>query len=92
MDAIAGLLDLAPAGAQLAVVAHFHETARRHLRPVQPERDLVIAFAAGNPERQMIEDPLVELVHHREPVSRGEIDPRLPSRRADVAALDRIRF
>src|SRR5207249_12305573 len=69
-----------------------HEAARRHLGPVQAERNLVVAFAAGHPQRQVIEDPLVEPVHHRKPVGRGEIDPRLPLCRADVAAVSLIGF
>ena len=92
MNAIAGLLDLPLAGEQLAIVADLHEAARRHLGPVQAERNLVVAFAAGHPQRQVIEDPLVEPVHHRKPVGRGEIDPRLPLCRAGVAAVSLIGF
>ena len=85
MDAVAGALDVALAGLALAVVADLHEAARRHLGPVQAERDLVVAVVgAGHAEREVIEDPLVEAVHHGEPVRGREIDPRLPLRRADV--------
>src|SRR5262249_1537376 len=82
--------DLALAGDELAIVADLHETARRDFAPVQPERDLVIAVAARHPQGEVIEDALVKPVHHREPVRGGEIHPRLPSRRVDVAGLGPI--
>src|ERR1700730_6784747 len=92
VDAIAGLLDLALARLELAVVADFHEAARGHLGPVQAERDLVIAVVgAGDAQGEVVENALVEPVHHGEPVRGGEIDPRLPLRRGYVdAGLDRF--
>ena len=92
VDAIAGLLDDPLAREQGAVVADLHEAARRHLGPVEPKRDLVVAVVpAGHPHRQVIEDSLVEAVHHGKAVGRGEIDPRLPLRQTDIdAVLDRF--
>src|SRR5262249_37075945 len=86
------LLDLALAGLERAVVAHFHEAARRHLGPMQPERDLVVAVVgAGHAQGEMVEDALVEPVHHGETMRGGEINPRLPLCRGHVdAALDRF--
>src|SRR5262249_37502407 len=54
--------------------------------------DLVIAVVgAGNAQGEVVENALVEPVHHREPVRGGEIDPRLPLRRGYVdARLDRF--
>ena len=48
-----------------------------HLRPMQPEGDLVVAVGlARHRQRQMVEDALVEAVHD------GERDERRPGRRA----------
>src|SRR5436305_2601415 len=88
MDAIAGALDLAFAGEPRAIVSDFHEAARRHLGPVEPERNLVVAIVgAGDPECQMVEDALMKVVHHAEPMRGGEIDARLPARGFEVYAL-----
>jgi len=80
MDAVAGALHLALAALDLAVIdADLHEGRGRHLGPVHPERNLVVAIAAaGHHEGQMIEDALVEAVHEGESMRRRQIDPRLP--------------
>ena len=50
-----------------------------HLRPVHPERDLVVAVgAAGHDEGEVVEDALVEAVDDGDAVGGGEIDPGLP--------------
>src|SRR4029077_12699799 len=88
VDAIAGTLDLALAGKARAVVTDFHEAARRHLGPIEAERDLVVAVVrARHPEGQVIEDALVEAVHHAQPVRGREIDAGLPARGFEVYAL-----
>jgi len=91
MDAEGRALDLALAAQHLAVIADFHQAARRHLRPMQPERDLVIAVVlARHGEREMVEDPFAEAVRHGHPVRRRQIDPRLPFRCVDRAAAARF--
>ena len=80
VDAVAGALDIAGAALHLAVVdADLHEGRGLHLRPVQAERDLVVAVGlARHRQRQVIEDALVEAVHDGDAVGGGEIDARLP--------------
>ena len=80
MDAVGGALHVAGAALHLAVVdADLHEGAGLHLRPVHAEGDLVVAVApAGHRQGQVVEDALVEAVHHGDPVGGGEIDAGLP--------------
>src|SRR5262249_3901707 len=79
---------------QRAVVADFHEAACRHLRPVQPERDLVVAIVAPRHTKgQMVENPLVETVHHRQTVRCRQIHAPLPLDGGKVSlntSLDRL--
>jgi len=58
VDAEAGALDVAGAAFDQAVVdADFHERRRGHLRPMHPERDLVVAVAAARHHQgQMVEN------------------------------------
>jgi hypothetical protein len=82
------LLDLALARQQAAVVADLHEAACGDFRPMQTERDLVIAIvAAGHRQRQMIEDALMETVLDREPVRRCEVDARLAACRFEFPII-----
>src|SRR5205085_11437374 len=84
----AGALDLALAREPRAVIADFHEAARRHLAPVQAERDLVVAVVrAGDAEGQVVEDAFVETVHHGQAMGGREIDPRLRPRGLEVDAV-----
>jgi hypothetical protein len=88
VDAIAGALDVAFAGEPPPVIAHFHQAARRHLGPIEAERDLIVAvIRARHAEGQVIEDAFVEPPHHADPVRCREIDPRLPARGLEVDAL-----
>jgi hypothetical protein len=90
MDAIAGALDVAGAALDLAVVdADLHEGRGLHLRPVQAERDLVVAVGlAGDDEGEVVEDALVEPVLDGHAVGGGQIDAGLPLGGAAVLAGD----
>src|SRR5262249_24609198 len=79
-DAIAGALPVAGAALHLAVInADLHEGAGAHFRPVQAERDLIVAVGlAGDRQREVVEDTFVEAMHHGKPVGGGKIDARLP--------------
>src|SRR4029450_371851 len=80
MNAIAGALDVADAAFHLTVIdTDFHERACLHLRPMQPKGNLIVAVGlTGYRQRQVIEDALVEAVHHGGPMSRGQFDAPLP--------------
>ena len=79
VDAVARELHLALARVAGAVEADLHERGRGHLRPVQAERDLEVAVPlARHGEGEVVEDPLLEPVHDRDPVGRGEVDAGLP--------------
>jgi hypothetical protein len=80
VDAIAGALHVALAALDLAIVdADFHEAGRGDFGPMHAERDLVVAVgAAGHREGQMVEDAFGKTLVERQPMRRGEIDPRLP--------------
>src|SRR4029077_4155766 len=68
--------------------ADLHQDTRRHLRPVQTERDLVIAIVLiWHGQGKMVEDALAEAVADGEAMRRCEIDPRLPLRGIGGAAL-----
>jgi hypothetical protein len=72
-------LDLAGAAHQAAVIAHFDQTARGDLGPVQSKRDLQIAIVgAGHREGEVVEDPLAETLSIGKPMRCGEVDARLP--------------
>src|SRR5438477_7854867 len=87
VDAKGGAFDLAFATQDLAVIADLHQAARGHLRPMQPERDLVITVAlARHGQRKMVEDAFAQAVRHGEAMRRREIDPRVPLRRIDFVA------
>jgi hypothetical protein len=87
VDAEGRAFDLPLAAQHRAVIADFHQAARRHLRPVQAERDLIIAVVfAGHRQGEMVEDSLAETVRHGHPMRRRQIDPRLPFRCIDRAA------
>src|SRR3954451_16281665 len=79
VDAEAGALDFPLAAFHRSVIdADLHEGRGRYLRPVHPERDLVIAVAAArHHEGQMIEDAFTETVHESQPVRGRQIDARL---------------
>ena len=81
VDAVGGTFDHALAGEQRAIVADFHEAARGHLGPVQAERDLVVAVVVARHARgEVVEDALVEAVHHGHAMRGRQIDARLPLR------------
>src|SRR5579859_4921377 len=88
VDAIGRLLYLALARQHTSVPADFHEAACRNLRPMQPERDLVVAVAlAGNRQSQVIENAFAETMPDGKPVRGGEIDSRLPLGGGDCRAV-----
>ena len=79
VDAVARELHLALARVAGPVEPDLHERGSGHLRPVQAERDLEVAvLLARHGEGEVVEDPLLEAVHHGEPVGRGEVDAGLP--------------
>ena len=91
MDAEAGAFHLARAAPDLAVFdADLHEGRGRHLRPMHPEWDLVIAVAvARHDQRKMVENSLAETVHEGQPVRSRQIDTRLPFLGIAIAELFR---
>src|SRR5439155_14561217 len=81
-------LDLALAAQHRAVIADLHQNARRDLRPMQAERDLVVAIVpARHGQGEVVEDALAEAMADREAMRRREVDPRLPFRGIDGAPL-----
>src|SRR5579862_2931341 len=88
VDAEGRALDLARPAQDRAVIADLHQNTRRHLRPMETERDLVIAVVpARHGQGKMVEDALAEAVADGEAVRRREVDPRLPFRGIGGAAL-----
>src|SRR5262245_17951793 len=80
MNAIAGALNVTDAALRLAVVdPHFHERARLHLRPMQTEGNLIVAVGlARHGQGQVIENALVQPVHHGGAMGRSQVDAGLP--------------
>ena len=93
VDAVRRTLDLPFSGQLGAVVADFHQAAGGHFGPVQAERNLVVAVVrAGHAEGEVVENPLIQAMHHREAMRGGEVHPRLPAHGFDIEILGLQRF
>jgi hypothetical protein len=80
VNTVAGTLNVADAALHLAVAEpNFHERTRLHLRPMQAEGYLIVAIGlARHGQGQVIEDALVQAVHHGGPMGRRQVDASLP--------------
>ena len=64
---------------QAVIDADLHEGRGRHLGPMHPEWNLIVAVAAARHDQgQVVEDPLAETLHEGQAMRRRKVDARLP--------------